>query len=308
MMNLKQFAKAVEEEVSKRLGDDFTVTAIEHLGNNGVMRSQLCIREKNRLSSPSIHLEEFFEEYEKGIELQTVVDNLLDYYDSVADMPAGLQKITSDLSYEKIKDRIMFKLINTWNNENLLKEIPSIPYLDMSVIFYIYLGEENGMKATGMIRNPLMEYWHMTIGDMYQNAVTNMLKTFPPVLNRLGSVIWECAPENLLDEDTAYVPEIEGMMDMLILSNKDGFAGASVLLYPEIMRLCKEKLGSDFIILPSSVDEVILVPDAGCKDTMDSGELANMIQSINETEVRVEDRLSDHAYRYCSAEDKVICI
>lgn len=46
MMNLKQFAKAVEEEVSKRLGDDFTVTAIEHLETTGLCEASYVSEKK----------------------------------------------------------------------------------------------------------------------------------------------------------------------------------------------------------------------------------------------------------------------
>ena len=74
------------------------------------------------------------------------------------------------------------------------------------------------------------------------------------------------------------------------------------------MRYCELHVGKDFLINPYSVDEVILFPTLGAEDAVVSQELADLIQSINEEEVPADERLSNHAYRYCSAEDKVICI
>ena len=53
---------------------------------------------------------------------------------------------------------------------------------------------------------------------------------------------------------------------------------------------------------------MILFPTLGVEDAVVSQELADLIQSINAEEVPADERLSNHAYRYCSAEDKVICI
>ena len=56
-----------------------------------------------------------------------------------------------------------------------------------------------------------------------------------------------------------------------------------------------ELLGSDYYILPSSVHEVILVPDA---PGITEKELCDMVKQANRTVVDEKDILSDNVYHY----------
>ena len=71
--------------------------------------------------------------------------------------------------------------------------------------------------------------------------------------------------------------------------------GASCILYEGVLAEFAERMGSDVIILPSSIHEAILLPD---KDEMDYSDMRDMVKSINESEVPDEDILSDQVYRY----------
>lgn len=92
--------------------------------------------------SPLYSLERFFECYKKGTGLQAIIDEILECYASAPDIPAGMQEIVNDMSFEKIKDKIMCKLVNTHDNASMLENIPNIPYLDLSVIFYYYVKKQ----------------------------------------------------------------------------------------------------------------------------------------------------------------------
>ena len=65
--------------------------------------------------------------------------------------------------------------------------------------------------------------------------------------------------------------------------------------------MASEKLGGDFFLLPSSVHEVILIPD---KPDMQYSELEKIVKEVNATQVDVKDQLSDHVYHY-DAKEKV---
>ena len=187
------------------------------------------------------------------------------------------------MSFEKIKDKIMCKLVNTHDNASMLENIPNIPYLDLSVIFLSLCEETEEIAATLMITNKHLNYWSVDKEELYQRALVNMVNKYPPVLMKITDM-------------------------MYVLTNRIHFCGAEVLLYPGLMRYCELHVGKDFLIIPYSVDEVILFPTLGVEDAVVSQELADLIQSINAEEVPADERLSNHAYRYCSAEDKVICI
>lgn len=57
----------------------------------------------------------------------------------------------------------------------------------------------------------------------------------------------------------------------------------------------EQKLGAPLFILPSSVHELIAIPDKGISDV---NELRNMVREVNETQVEAEEILSNQVYRY----------
>ena len=82
---------------------------------------------------------------------------------------------------------------------------------------------------------------------------------------------------------------------MYVLSNKTGINGASIILDEEFMENVYKRIGKDFYILPSSIHEVLAVADDGY---MDAKDMQMMVYEINRSQVSVEDRLSDHVYKY----------
>ena len=60
---------------------------------------------------------------------------------------------------------------------------------------------------------------------------------------------------------------------------------------------------ADLVILPSSVHEVLLIPN---DEHVSFDDLAHTVSHINRAEVPVEDRLSDQIYLYSREQDAVI--
>ena len=86
---------------------------------------------------------------------------------------------------------------------------------------------------------------------------------------------------------------------MMVATTEDSRMGASVIQYPGFLEQAAEVMGGDFFILPSSIHEVLLVPDDGKADFRD---LETMVQTINESQVAPAERLSDHVYHYDQAD------
>ena len=58
------------------------------------------------------------------------------------DCPRSWQNNWKD--FEKVKDRIAYKLINAEDNAVLLSGVPHFRYLDLAVVFYIIVAESEG--------------------------------------------------------------------------------------------------------------------------------------------------------------------
>lgn len=63
-----------------------------------------------------------------------------------------------------------------------------------------------------------------------------------------------------------------------------------------------EKLQGDLLILPSSIHEVLVIPDTGWQDYE---ALNAMVRAVNREVVSREEQLSDHIYRYIRREKRL---
>jgi len=86
---------------------------------------------------------------------------------------------------------------------------------------------------------------------------------------------------------------------MFVASVPDKVHGAGVLAYQDFMDKAAERAGGDFFILPSSIHELLIVPDNGM---MKLKELESMVRSVNKNQVAPQDKLTDSVYHYDSKE------
>ena len=83
---------------------------------------------------------------------------------------------------------------------------------------------------------------------------------------------------------------------MLTGEDSNCFA-SSVLAYPSLKEQIYELYGGDYFIIPSSLHEVLTVPDNG---TFNADDLAAMVRQVNQTVVEPQDILSDSIFHYSS--------
>lgn len=99
--------------------------------------------------------------------------------------------------------------------------------------------------------------------------------------------------QELLEEEG--LEEQDDSESMYILTNKIEVNGATVLCYPNLIWEFAKKMNFNVFILPSSIHEVILVPDRGNFYIED---LRDMVREANATVVAEEEILSYQLY-YC---------
>ena len=89
---------------------------------------------------------------------------------------------------------------------------------------------------------------------------------------------------------------------MFCLTNESKMNGASLLLQEDIRKQIGECLGSDYFVIPSSVHEVLILPDNGIFQVP---ELNAMVQEVNETQVERQEQLSDKV-QFCDKKTAVL--
>ena len=92
---------------------------------------------------------------------------------------------------------------------------------------------------------------------------------------------------------------------MKVLSNTRRIEGAVCILYPGVLESLAREEGHDLYILPSSIHEVILLPDTGAPS---AEELKRMVREVNDTQVAPEEVLSYSLYRYRRTDGRVTIV
>ena len=288
-MEIKEFATKMCHALELELGEEHEVILRQVIKNNGVMLTGIMISDKTRNVMPTIYLDHFWREYERGMPLSMVAEKVLRLYHR--EKPCGDVDMTFFTDYEQVKDRICYRLIGREQNGELLEEIPYIEFFDLAICFYYaYEGEALG-EGSILIHKRHMETWQVTVSDLFGQATVNTPRLLP----------WECQKMDIILEDMEEVMEgsewnpLLQDIPMRVLSNHKRVHGASCILYPSVLHQLAIEQGGNYYILPSSIHEVILLKDGGAED---EERLKWMIQQVNQEIVDAEEILSDSLYYY----------
>lgn len=202
---------------------------------------------------------------------------------------------TGYLNWERIKTKVMFRLVMARGQEKLLEQAPHIRFLDLAVIFYILdASERDSIVRAFTITNRQLEVWGVSKEILCEEASRNMPRRFPAVIQNVEDILAQFG--------IGPVKEEKPNISLYVLSNKEHFFGAACILYDEILKGVAEKLQGDLLILPSSIHEVLVIPDTGWQDYE---ALNAMVRAVNREVVSREEQLSDHIYRYIRREKRL---
>ena len=297
-MDYRTFAGAVEKQMNQRMTGGVKAGLYTAEKNNGTQRTGVMIETPGVNISPTIYLEEYYQNYKDGTEIEKIVDEIMLFYESIKQERSwDCEKI---LNYKGVKDRIVFKLVNTAKNRKFLSTVPHIPFLDLSAVFYVLLEVTDEGTAAMTVNRQHMEQWKVRTDTLWSDAVRNSRRLLPAEFFTMEYALKEMYRRNIggaqSEAEENLLTGAAGSRDGLyVLSNKCRNYGAACIAYPHILEMIGGILRSDYYILPSSVHEVVIVP---CCDSFTAAELDEMIREINITQVDDEEVLSDHAYKY----------
>ena len=300
-MNTKNLIMEITNAVQRLLGSDYCVYTSDVTKNNGLVLTGLIIKRKGHNISPTIYINQFLDSYEVDVpvDVNVIAEKIVSVYRE-HDIPDTSFDVLSITDYAKARHRIILQLINTERNTDLLKTIPSVKFLDFSIIFKIYFGDFQMGSASVTITNSMLDLWNVNTDTVYKDAQANTPVLQEYVLKNINTAITEVLSGERFDTNEAVhmEPDI-----LYVLTNRQLFCGCSCILYPNILEFFAEKIGMGFYILPSSRHEVLLTPEYG----KDPHSLTQIVRDINRTQVAQEDFLSDNVYYY-SRETKEISI
>lgn len=301
------FLETVRQSVSSRLGAGYHVTIMPVRKNNGLVLDGLCISKDGDSIAPAIYLNSLYEKYQLGHSIRLIADDILNAYRLNA-LPKGLE-LESLKSRDEILSRIVFRVMNTTANEALLKEIPHIPFpdLDLSLAFSLIYPSIENLQFSSLFCQTHQIHWSLSTEELFQAASVNSPRLLPASIQTMTEVIKAIAKETLKgdfeDEDLDEMfPSQDTELPLYVLGNPTKLYGASCMFYEGILKDFADHAGSDLIILPSSVHEVLLTP---YHKNISYEDLARTVSSINTDQVPLQYQLSNHIYYYSRSQDAI---
>lgn len=295
-MKFTTFIEEIRNMVQFKLGDTVDVKLRSVLKTNDVRLWGLTIMEKGKNISPTIYLESFYEAYEKGASVDSIVESVVESYRCVPlDLSMNMEFFKD---FEAVKGRIAYRLVNLENNRELLADIPFIPYLDLAICFYYAFGDTQIGEGAILIQRSHMEMWNTDVKELFELAQENTSKLYPVEIMRMRTLL-----ESILGAKELEIIEDIEPATMYVLTNKKRIQGAAAILYKDVLEDIAQKLGIGFYIIPSSIHEVILIP---YNKGMGVDAIKNMIYDVNRTQLEPEEVLSDSLYAYDNKDKRII--
>lgn len=298
-MNYKEFLETITQNLHRTLGDSYQIDVCPLSKNNGVILDGLRICRDGQIFVPTIYLNMYFDAYQNhSMSMEEILSDILGLY-RCSTPPCCLSE-ESIRDFESLKSRVMYRMIHTESNQELLKELPSIRFLDLSVVFFLYLDENAAGQLTALIRKEHLRQWKVGVSDLWKLARVNTPAAYPPVVQSMTELLGTLSESTGIDLSERTAAEAdpsknEDPLPLYVITNNSGLYGAACMLYPNVLDDLASRLNQDLLILPSSIHEVLALP----ADTPVSlTELRAMISAINQVEVPPEDRLSDQVYFY----------
>lgn len=296
-MSFEELVRQMRLDLMMKWGEDYEFQAACVQKINGVEQPVLRIRRKGNSVGIQIGIGDVCDRIRKGGNRREAEKEL------IGRVEEGLKQIRSGetvlqtgqriLDYREARERLVYRLIQTRRNERLLQQIPHVPYLDLSIVFELYWKQED-QHCSCLVYNSHLEQWGVTPEEVERQARENTPIRLPAVFDSLEQML---------------LPMMGGLRQepsgLSVLSNREGFHGAAAILYPGELKRAADQLQNDLVVLPSSIHEVLLLPDALGQDY---GMLTRLVQKINRNEVEQEEWLSDHPYRYLRKEDRLVAV
>ncbi len=171
------------------------------------------------------------------------------------------------LKWEKVKDRVCARFVNTKYEKAELQDMPCQKFLDLTVVFYLEIPTMDGRKRGFSIDHNVMKALGQDVDGLFTQAVRN-IKAEEMVILPLG-------------EAAGMSEELSEVVGIYVMTNQDGILGTSLILSKQARENIVACFGEEVYLLPSSRHEFILVPVSEMIGTIK--ELSQMVREINQT-------------------------
>lgn len=152
--------------------------------------------------------------------------------------------VTNMYDYEKVKDKIVIKLLSLEKNAEYLKDKMYIKYLDFAMVFQLLITMPENRIMTSAMLSQVDKHWGVSDDELYAQALKNMQSLLPASLESLNSKILKMAEE----KNVEFPEDIDisgGITPLYVLSNKYMTDGATAVLCKDVQKNFTKEQAAD---------------------------------------------------------------
>ena len=305
---IDELTHEIVSEINSKYGERYLAQEYQRLRNNDILALGFTIRRRDSLLGyvPLFYTERYVNDYMNGTSTSTMVKDILGIFEVslTRNFPSG-----DILTKNYIQNHLTFELLSYKLNKERLKDLMFVLYLDLAMIFRVIVGKvEDGVSYC--LTEAMADRVQMSLADCFSTALLLTPKLLKPKVHCLSAMMAAAMQGSSLSQSFDTVPnlleqsqeEVPDSMPMCLITNHIRQRGAGVILYRGVLKQIATQYLSNFILLPSSIHEMLIVP---WKKEMRLDSLACMIQEINQREVRPEEVLGEKPYVYRRELDRI---
>ena len=294
-MNYEEFkenlANDVKEQMESRSGSGVAVETrtVEKMNET---YDALTVKPEDSIIGVNLNVTSLYKEYEDGKDYDSIVNGAAEVAENaLSNKPDFNLDVIKD--YDQMKDKLAIEVVSAERNKDLLETVPHKNIEDMAVVYRFVLGDSQAGVGTILVNNQMLDNYGISAQQLHEDAIRNAPEIRPLVIEGMAEVLAkQMGVEDLEMLGLNIPPEQE---QMFVASVEGNVHGAGVLAYQNFMDQAADRVGGSFFILPSSIHEVLIIPDNGKFDT---ASLENMVKEVNATTVDPSDQLTDSVYHY----------
>ena len=181
--------------------------------------------------SPTIYINDMYDHYKACNDLKEAIqagaDRMVNAFKMCPEAPR--------IDFAEAKDNIVFQLINTEQNKEMLAGVPHRDFQDLSIIYrWVIKMDDDGIQST-LIQNSLAEQLGVNEEQLFKMAAENTRRIFPPRIRSMNEVICEMFMKDGMPQEIAemMIGEMPADKSMWVISNDRGVNGAVSMLYED---------------------------------------------------------------------------
>ena len=304
MLNFKEFQEYIKSNVKDYLPESYKDADIQFrdvVKNNDVHLTGVLIKKENETLTPNIYINELYEKYSSGMNLDEIVGDIADLRIE-HDPPEEAQSIGSIFTnYEMVKQRLEIHLCDMELNRDKLKNQVYTEQGDFAATYHIKIGGDGMLRGSAAVTPNLLKNWGITLEQLREDSLQaehSKGAVFMDIEELDAEKMFGLKSTNLLDKQNDVIDNEEGF-SFYCLTSEEKIYGASMILQEDVIDKISKLMGGDFYILPSSIHETLIVPTT---TQMTLEDMSIMVQYVNKEAVEPEDKLSDKVQFYDSKE------